>query len=295
MDIGGTLTKIVYFETKVEPKSDTNVAPALSSVPKKPIKRDSSDSLAQLDDPDHQAALDKLYSYLETDTTMLNSTILTRDGTLSVYSTVLEGRLHFLHYETKNMIQAVNFLKSNALTENITSIGCTGGGAHKYAAAFHKELEITFNKLDELGSLVRGMHFALSNFADECYTYRNKPDDPVDKDSVPISVRRWQKDVKEATMKVNIPYEQLAGFPYLVVNIGSGVSILKVSSPSQFERVSGSSVGGGTFWGLCRLLTKCTSFDEALTLAEKGDAGTVDMLVRDIYGGDCKYLLLYCV
>lgn len=189
------------------------------------------------------------------------------------------------------MIQAVNFLSSNALTENITSIGCTGGGAHKYAAAFHKELEITFNKLDELGCLVRGMHFALTNFADECYTYRNKPDAPLDQDPVPISVKRWQKDVKEATVKVSLPYEQLVGFPYLVVNIGSGVSILKVSSPTQFERVSGSSVGGGTFWGLCRLLTKVASFDEALTLAEKGDAGTVDMLVKDIYGGDYDGLL----
>ena len=36
-------------------------------------------------------------------------------------------------------------------------------------------------------------------------------------------------------------------FPYLVVNIGSGVSILKVKSPGVFERVSGSSLGGGAY------------------------------------------------
>lgn len=77
-------------------------------------------------------------------------------------------------------------------------------------------------------------------------------------------------------------------FPYLLVNIGSGVSIIKVLSyfihifffttpmpyilqiyckfdfaglqvdgDGIFQRVSGTNVGGGTYWGLGRLLTKC--------------------------------------
>ena len=32
------------------------------------------------------------------------------------------------------------------------------------------------------------------------------------------------------------------------------------------------------------------TYDEVLDLAENGDAGTVDMLVKDIYGGDCKLI-----
>ena len=86
-----------------------------------------------------------------------------------------------------------------------------------------------------------------------------------------------------------MPYEMFAStselFPYLVVNIGSGVSIMKVSSPGVWERVSGTSLGGGTYWGLCRLLTKCATYEEVLDIAESGDASEVDMLVRDIYGG----------
>ena len=31
-------------------------------------------------------------------------------------------------------------------------------------------------------------------------------------------------------------------YPYLLVNIGSGVSMIKVSGPQQFERIGGSSV-----------------------------------------------------
>jgi pantothenate kinase len=46
------------------------------------------------------------------------------------------------------------------------------------------------------------------------------------------------------------------------------------------------SLGGGTFLGLCSLLTGCESFEEALEMASKGDSTQADKLVRDIYGGD---------
>lgn len=75
-------------------------------------------------------------------------------------------------------------------------------------------------------------------------------------------------------------------YPYLVVNIGSGVSILRVDSPDQFQRVGGTSLGGSTFLGLVSALTGCNSFEEALNLATRGDSTQIDMLVGDIYGGD---------
>jgi type II pantothenate kinase len=46
-------------------------------------------------------------------------------------------------------------------------------------------------------------------------------------------------------------------FPYLLVNIGSGVSILKVTGNRKFERVTGTHIGGGTMFGLAKLLTGC--------------------------------------
>lgn len=46
------------------------------------------------------------------------------------------------------------------------------------------------------------------------------------------------------------------------------------------------SLGGGTFLGLCCLLTGCNTFEEAIQLATRGDHTKVDKLVRDIYGGD---------
>lgn len=73
-------------------------------------------------------------------------------------------------------------------------------------------------------------------------------------------------------------------FPYLLVNIGSGVSVVKVDAQGH-SRVSGSAIGGGTFWGLCRLLTGLRDFDEMLRLSASGNNANVDMLVGDIYGG----------
>jgi type II pantothenate kinase len=75
-------------------------------------------------------------------------------------------------------------------------------------------------------------------------------------------------------------------YPYLLVNIGSGVSMIKVSGPKQFQRVGGTHLGGGTFWGIMSLLTGARTFDDMLAMADRGDNSGVDMLVGDIYGMD---------
>lgn len=65
-----------------------------------------------------------------------------------------------------------------------------------------------------------------------------------------------------------------------------------MDGPADFKRVSGSSIGGGTYWGLCRLLTAANTYDESLEIASRGDSNVVDMLVGDIYGrGYSKFQL----
>ncbi|KAF4530262.1 hypothetical protein B566_EDAN007303 [Ephemera danica] len=63
-----------------------------------------------------------------------------------------------------------------------------------------------------------------------------------------------------------------------------------VESEDTYERIGGTATGGGTFWGLGSLLTSAKGFDELLALAEKGDHRNIDMLVKDIYGGDYELL-----
>lgn len=94
----------------------------------------------------------------------------------------------------------------------------------------------------------------------------------------------WSRKVQRDAISYSTSY------PYLLVTIGTGVSILRVDGPRKHERISGSSIGGGTYWGLIRLLTDVEDFDDVLTLAAKGDPAKVDMMVGDIYGDNSDAL-----
>ena len=76
----------------------------------------------------------------------------------------------------------------------------------------------------------------------------------------------------------------------MLVSIGSGVSMIKVDSLNgKFERVSGTMIGGGTLVGLSNLLTGINNFEEITSMAQEGNNGGVDMLVKDIYGGKVPF------
>lgn len=76
-------------------------------------------------------------------------------------------------------------------------------------------------------------------------------------------------------------------YPFLLVNMKAGVSFHKVLSRESSVRVGGSPIGPATFFGLLDLLSgEARSPVEAFEYAHQGDAGKVDMLVSDIYGGD---------
>jgi pantothenate kinase len=174
---------------------------------------------------------------------------------VSFYNTELGGTFHFIQFETKHMNDAMELIRHYNLHMNIQEMGGTGGGAHKYAELFLQELAIEMKKLNELDSLVAGMQFVLNTVVGECYTYR-PPDDQtkVDDWSQKVVHRHEQEEINERSA------QQL--YPYLVVIIGTGVSVLRVDGPRQYERVSGSTIGGGTFFGLIRLLTDADKFDD---------------------------------
>ncbi|KAK4399723.1 Pantothenate kinase [Sesamum angolense] len=210
-----------------------------------------------------------------------------------LHYSLLNGRLHFFKFETSKVNDCIDFISSELLRhcgarDNEAPIGgkniikkqydlftskhhscslgrgldikfyleekylmnsilmkATGGGAFKFADLFKERLGITLDKVDEMDCLT--VHH-------EAFTYMD-----------------GQKDY------VQIDHKDL--YPYLLVNIGSGVSMIQVESDSKFQRVSGTSIGGGTFWGLGKLLTKCKSFDELLELSHRGNNRVIDMLV----------------
>lgn len=184
---------------------------------------------------------------------------------------ILSGGLHFVKFETSKIEDCINFLSSKKFQQcgsqchhshavDKIKIKATGGGAFKFADLFKEKLGITLDKVEEMESLVAGANFLLKAVNHEAYTY--------------IGGRKEYVQIDQNDL-----------YPYLLVNIGSGVSMIKVDGDEKFQRVSGTSVGGGTFWGLGKLLTKCKSFDELLELSHQGNNRVIDMLVGDIYGG----------
>lgn len=73
--------------------------------------------------------------------------------------------------------------------------------------------------------------------------------------------------------------------PFLLVNIGTGTSWHFVDG-EKYERILGSGVGGGIFTGLGSILTAEEDFQRLTVLANEGEKGNVDLLVRDIYESD---------
>ncbi|XP_022151110.1 pantothenate kinase 1 isoform X2 [Momordica charantia] len=181
---------------------------------------------------------------------------------------ILQGRLHFAKFETSKIDDCIAFINGKQpgsqhpkdLDSDKIVVKATGGGAYKFADLFKEKLDFCLNKEDEMDCLVAGANFLLKAVHQEAFTYIG-----------------GQKEF--------VQINQTDLYPYLLVNIGSGVSMIKVDGNGKFERVSGTSLGGGTFWGLGRLLTKCNSFDELLELSHQGNNRVVDMLVGDIFGG----------
>ncbi|KAI3638913.1 hypothetical protein MIR68_003411 [Amoeboaphelidium protococcarum] len=174
------------------------------------------------------------------------------------------GCLNFHHFETQNIEMCVDFIRQLASKDSGIILKATGGGSYKFAHLLEATGVKCLEKEDEMDCLITGLSFLISEVKNEVFTYS---------DSLPI-----QYEVAGPPSSCR--------FPYLLVNIGSGVSILKVDSPSSFQRVSGSSLGGGTLWGLLKVLTRAETFDDMLKMSESGDNRTVDMMVGDIYGTD---------
>lgn len=75
-------------------------------------------------------------------------------------------------------------------------------------------------------------------------------------------------------------------YPYLLVNLRSGASFIRVDSPTQYKRVIGTSIGAGTFVGISKLLWEGNDLTSALFAGLKGDSRNIDMSVGDIYGSN---------
>ena len=187
------------------------------------------------------------------------------------------GRINFLSFETDKIDDCIEYLRQLQSKHKRTngeskaaelSVMATGGGAYKFYDRIKERLGVDVVREDEMECLIMGLDFFIKEIPSEVFTYN---------DADPENAIQFQDAQPDQV------------YPYLLVNIGSGVSMIKVSGPSQFQRIGGTSLGGGTLWGLLSLLTGARNFDDMLGMADKGDNGAVDLLVGDIYGEGMGY------
>lgn len=89
-----------------------------------------------------------------------------------------------------------------------------------YYFIYFQRINLTLHKFDELDCLIKGIHYIDRHYPLECYYWKNA-----------------DSDYPDGCQKV--PFDFHDPYPYLVVNIGSGVSILAVRGPVDYKRVWG--------------------------------------------------------
>lgn len=207
------------------------------------------------------------------------------------------GSLNFERFETDDIDECVEFIRSliersaeaNGVSmEEMRSgvkIMATGGGAHKFFELFSSVLGVEVQREDEMECLIEGLKF-ITLIPDEAYYLSDElvqqvtsprirratlsaaaPTIPAEPQEVSSHLQPSVLQVlerpspKPPQFSVSFESNPSAQLPCLLVNIGSGVSIIKVGEDGKYERVSGTSLGGGTLWGLLSLLTPARSFD----------------------------------
>jgi type II pantothenate kinase len=192
------------------------------------------------------------------------------------------GSLNFERFETDKIHECVEFIQAlierSAQVNNVSieemregvKIMATGGGAHKFYELFKDTLRVEVRREDEMECLIEGLKFItlipdeVYYFSDELIQSASKNPSSTPKLPPPTTgpgalLERPSPNPPE--YGVTFESNPTPRFPCLLVNIGSGVSIIKLDEAGNFERVSGTSLGGGTLWGLLSLLTPATTFD----------------------------------
>ncbi|KAJ7611000.1 pantothenate kinase [Roridomyces roridus] len=319
VDVGGSLAKVVYFTRSPDPPSSPPVTSGISTPRSGSPSSDSDPSSSSTSKRKNGAltplALNEHMKISELTGSVVRDSILRR--TVQHFP---GGSLNFERFETDNIDECVEFIQGliqrSALVNGVpieemrksVKIMATGGGAHKFYELFSGTLCVEVRREDEMECLIEGLKF-ITLIPDEVYYFSDELIQSVTQsgsagpgkvdgegrlnglvNTMLANGSLERPSPNPPSYAVTFESNPTPQLPCLLVNIGSGVSIIKVDEDGKFERISGTSLGGGTLWGLLSLLTPATTFDEMLTFSEKGDNATVDMLVGDIYGQDYSRL-----
>lgn len=231
-------------------------------------------------------SLSRSHPNLPPDATV-NGSSNTTTTTPSSQTTIRGGYLNFTKFETGDVdscIEFINYLiESSAASHHIpvaefktkhVKIMATGGGAHLFYDRLVHDLGVEVRKEEEMECLIAGLTFFME-IPHEVFWYSDQLVHSISHPAAKCSLLHDHAEDQDQIPPHELPRPSpnppqyslvfdehpTPQFPCMLVNIGSGVSIIKVDGDGKYERISGTSLGGGTLWGLLSLLTGADTFD----------------------------------
>jgi pantothenate kinase len=121
-------------------------------------------------------------------------------------------------------------------------VATTGGGAHKYRYFANEKLNIDIQPVDELKTVLKGILWSLQSVSDQLYCLKH-----VNFSEAVRAERQYIATKIDGTRSYVLSPESEPRplFPFILVNIGTGVSIVLVKSEEEMQRIGGTSIGGG--------------------------------------------------
>ena len=163
-----------------------------------------------------------------------------------------------------------------------------GSGAWRLSAQIHERCGVSLEKHREPICLWHAIKYILNQPNSELEAYRFVHRN-LEESLYPISAP-FPSSALLSEIIMPVAYDYLTdSFPILLVNIKTGTSFYRIDSPTDFVRVGGSSIGASTVHALGKSLVGVSSVPELVKMAAPLDVPSrVDLLVEDIYGGDCS-------
>lgn len=134
------------------------------------------------------------------------------------------GRLNFVKCDSHDIEQLCEVIEESWVAsagseedsppgKRKKTVAVTGGGAYKFGKALEERLGIEVIRVDEMTAAVKGATFLMKEIPDAIFCIENMEKHPVD-----VDIRTEGQTIDGNGL-----------YPYLLVNVGSGVSLVKVS------------------------------------------------------------------
>jgi len=183
------------------------------------------------------------------------------DSSLTIDSPSIGGTLKFMKIPTHRVEEFLEFALESKLHlgygQKISRINATGGGSFKFSRAVSDKVGVELVQRDEMWSLVRGLDFLFRNSVEEAFVY--DVDKKHTKKKKPAQTKQKQTTSSSSTEDAEAEEEEAEEdgsqdedtdphahdecrrylrlteftYPYILVSIGSGTSILRVDAPGH--------------------------------------------------------------